>query len=95
MVDQSMTAEQALQSRPPPESEILYGTAKEGKQPYLIEKRVIVSGDDLIDAQPGLRPAHQRADRHLPLQLLGRAQIRRRRRRRMSGGRSPSCSTTR
>ena len=53
MVDQSMTAEQALQGRPPPESEILYGTAKEGKHPYLIEKRVIVSGADLTDAQPG------------------------------------------
>jgi preprotein translocase subunit SecD len=53
MEDQSMTAEQALQTRPPPESEILYGTAKEGKRPYLIEKRVIVSGGDLVDAQPG------------------------------------------
>src|SRR5262245_6383031 len=56
MVDQSMTAEQALQTRPPPESEILYGTAKEGKQPYLIEKRVIVSGGDLVDAQPAFDP---------------------------------------
>ena len=53
MEDQSMTAEQALQTRPPPESEILYGTAKESKRPYLIEKRVIVSGGDLVDAQPG------------------------------------------
>src|SRR5262249_46874581 len=53
MVDQSMTAEQALQSRPPPDSEILYGSEKEGKQPYLIEKRVLVSGGDLTDAQPG------------------------------------------
>src|SRR6266704_2481810 len=53
MEDMSMTAEQALQTRPPPESEILYGTAKEGKRPYLIEKRVIVSGGDLVDAQPG------------------------------------------
>ena len=47
-----MTAEQALQGRPPPESEILNGTRAEGKPPYLIEKRVVVSGDDLIDAQP-------------------------------------------
>src|ERR1700694_2016272 len=53
MEDQSMTAEQALQTRPPPESEVLYGTAKDGKRPYLIEKRVIVSGGDLVDAQPG------------------------------------------
>jgi preprotein translocase subunit SecD len=52
MVDQSMTVEQALASRPPPESEILYGTQREGKAPYLIEKRVVVSGGDLVDAQP-------------------------------------------
>ncbi|MGH6770743.1 MAG: protein translocase subunit SecD [Xanthobacteraceae bacterium] len=52
MVDQTMTAEQALASRPPPESEILYGSQKEGKQPYLIEKRILVSGGDLVDAQP-------------------------------------------
>ena len=51
LVDPSMSAEQALQTRPPPESEILYG-AKD-KQPYLIEKRVLVSGADLTDAQPG------------------------------------------
>src|SRR6202040_3597724 len=33
MVDQSVTPEQALQTRPPPESEILYG--QKDKQPYL------------------------------------------------------------
>jgi preprotein translocase subunit SecD len=52
MVDQTMTAEQALASRPPPESEVLYGTKAEGGRPYLIEKRVVVSGEDLVDAQP-------------------------------------------
>jgi preprotein translocase subunit SecD len=52
MVDQTMTPEQALASRPPPESEVLMGTAREGKTPYLIEKRVVVSGGDLVDAQP-------------------------------------------
>jgi preprotein translocase subunit SecD len=51
MVDQSMTADQALQTRPPPDSEILYG--QKDKQPYLIEKRVLVSGADLTNAQPG------------------------------------------
>jgi preprotein translocase subunit SecD len=51
MVDMSMTAEQALASRPPPGSEILYGTTEEGGRPYLIEKRVVVSGRDLVDAQ--------------------------------------------
>jgi len=52
MVDTTMSVEQALASRPPPESEVLYGTAKEGRVPYLIEKRVVVSGGDLVDAQP-------------------------------------------
>jgi preprotein translocase subunit SecD len=51
MVDQSMSVEQALQGRTPPESEILDGT--EGGQKYLIEKRVLVAGEDLTDAQPG------------------------------------------
>jgi preprotein translocase subunit SecD len=50
MVDQSMTAEQAADSRAPQDSEILDG---EGNQKYLIEKRVLVSGADLTDAQPG------------------------------------------
>jgi preprotein translocase subunit SecD len=53
MVDETMTPEQAQQTRPPPESEILYGTRREGRTPYLIEKRVLVSGADLTDAQPG------------------------------------------
>ena len=50
MVDQTMTAEQAMATHPPAESEILDG---EGGQKYLIEKRVLVSGADLVDAQPG------------------------------------------
>jgi preprotein translocase subunit SecD len=53
LVDTSMSAEQALQGRPPPESEIVYGSKAENKQPYLLEKRVIVSGEELTDAQPG------------------------------------------
>src|SRR6267142_1586 len=43
MVDETMTAEQALASRPPPESEILYGPSREGRAPYLVEKRILVS----------------------------------------------------
>jgi preprotein translocase subunit SecD len=50
MVDQSMTAEQALASHPPADAEVLDG---EKGDKYLIEKRVLVSGADLIDAQPG------------------------------------------
>jgi preprotein translocase subunit SecD len=53
LVDTSMPVEQALQGRPPPESEIVYGSEAERSQPYLLEKRVIVSGEELTDAQPG------------------------------------------
>jgi preprotein translocase subunit SecD len=52
MVDMTTPVEQALQGRVPPEAEVLYGSKAENKQPYLIEKRVVVSGEDLVDAQP-------------------------------------------
>jgi preprotein translocase subunit SecD len=44
-----MTPEQALASHPPADSEILDG---ENGEKYLIEKRALVSGGDLVDAQP-------------------------------------------
>jgi len=50
MVDQSMTPEQAAEAHSS-ESEILDG--EQPGQKYLIEKRVLVSGADLTDAQPG------------------------------------------
>jgi preprotein translocase subunit SecD len=53
LVDQTVSSEQALQGRIPPESEVLRGTKAENNIPYVIEKRVIVSGEDLTDAQPG------------------------------------------
>jgi preprotein translocase subunit SecD len=53
MVDVSVSPEQALQGPVPPDSELLYGPQKDGKPPYVIEKRVLVSGEDLTDAQPG------------------------------------------
>lgn len=56
MVDQSMTAEQALAGRPPADSVLLYEEVKEGNRvvqqvPYVIQRRVIVSGEELVDAQ--------------------------------------------
>jgi preprotein translocase subunit SecD len=53
LVDASVSPEQALQGRVPPESELLYGPQKDGKPPYVIEKRVMVTGEELTDAQPG------------------------------------------
>jgi preprotein translocase subunit SecD len=53
MVDQTMSPEQAAEGRAPPESEVLPGYEKNDGAKYLIEKRVIVTGEDLTDAQPG------------------------------------------
>jgi preprotein translocase subunit SecD len=51
MLDLSETAEQAMAGQVPADSEILEGEKGQGK--YLVEKRILVSGGDLIDAQPG------------------------------------------
>jgi protein-export membrane protein SecD len=51
MVDQTVTPQQA-QQQPPADSEVLFSNDNP-PQPYVIEKRIIVSGDDLVDAQPG------------------------------------------
>jgi preprotein translocase subunit SecD len=53
MVDTTITPEQAQQGRLPPDSELLRGTKKEGGSSYVVEKRAMVSGEDLTDAQPG------------------------------------------
>lgn len=54
MVDTSMSPEEAAQGRVPPGSELL--DSAEGSrvpgQKWLVHKRVLVSGDSLIDAQP-------------------------------------------
>ncbi len=50
LVDQSVSVEQAQAGRAPPDSEILEGTT--GGARYLVERRVMVAGDDLTDAQP-------------------------------------------
>ena len=50
MVDQSMSAQDALNGRPPATSEILY-SKDDPPVPYLVEKRALVSGEDLVDAQ--------------------------------------------
>jgi preprotein translocase subunit SecD len=52
MVDASVSPEQALQGRVPPDSEVLKGT-EPPHVPYVVKKQVLVSGGDLTDAQPG------------------------------------------
>jgi preprotein translocase subunit SecD len=53
LVDTSISPEQAEQGRVPGDDEVLKGTKKEGGNTYVVEKRVMVSGEDLVDAQPG------------------------------------------
>ncbi|RWP18896.1 MAG: protein translocase subunit SecDF [Mesorhizobium sp.] len=50
MVDQSMPVQDALNGRPPAGSSVLY-SQDDPPVPYLIENRVIVSGENLVDAQ--------------------------------------------
>jgi SecD/SecF fusion protein len=50
MVDQSMPVEEAIRGRPPAGTTVMYSN-DEPAGPYIIENRVIVSGENLIDAQ--------------------------------------------
>ncbi len=50
MVDQTMPVEEAIQGRPPAGSTVMYST-DDPPIPYLIQNRVIVSGENLVDAQ--------------------------------------------
>src|ERR1700736_3514385 len=52
MVDLTVPADQAVQGRVPPDSEVLMSSTSP-KAPYVIKKQVLVSGADLTDAQPG------------------------------------------
>jgi preprotein translocase subunit SecD len=52
LVDQTMTPDEAQRTNPPPGSSV-YTSQEEGEPPYLLQRQVIVSGEDLIDAQPG------------------------------------------
>src|SRR5690606_36305476 len=50
MVDSTMPVQEAINGRPPAGSTVLY-SKDEPAVPYLIENRVIVSGENLVDAQ--------------------------------------------
>lgn len=50
MVDQTMPVQEAIEGRPPAGSTVLY-SMDDPPVPYLIESRVIVSGENLVDAQ--------------------------------------------
>lgn len=50
MVDMSMPVEEAINGRPPATAEVLY-SMDDPAVPYLVEKRALVSGENLVDAQ--------------------------------------------
>ena len=50
MVDQTMPVQEAIEGRPPAGTVVMYST-DDPPQAYLIETRVIVSGENLVDAQ--------------------------------------------
>ncbi len=52
LVERSMPVEEALNGRPPATAEILYST-DDPPIPYLIQRRELVSGENLVDAQAG------------------------------------------
>lgn len=51
MVDQSVPVQEAIEGRPPAGTTVMYSN-DDPPVPYLIEDRVIVSGENLVDAQP-------------------------------------------
>ncbi|MFY9956179.1 protein translocase subunit SecD [Bradyrhizobium sp.] len=53
MVDLTVSPDQAQRGAVPPDSEVLPSADPANPQPYVIKKQVLVSGGDLIDAQPG------------------------------------------
>jgi len=53
LVDMSMTAQDALATRPPADSEVLFEGRGGTKTPILVQKQALVSGDELTDAQAG------------------------------------------
>jgi preprotein translocase subunit SecD len=58
LVDDSHSVSDALRDGPPPGDEILYGPASRGgRQPYLVESAVLMTGDTITDAR--VRPGGQ------------------------------------
>ncbi|MFT0862053.1 protein translocase subunit SecD [Ancylobacter sp. G4_0304] len=55
LVDMSVNPQQALQTRPPAGTDILY-SQDQPPVPYVIEQRALVQGQDLTDAQPSFDP---------------------------------------
>ncbi len=58
LVDDSKNVQDAIKDGPPPGDEVLYGTSERGgREPYLVESPVLLTGDVITDARvrPGAR----------------------------------------
>lgn len=53
MVDMTVPVQEAINGRPPAGTEVLY-SQDDPPVPYVVEKRVLVSGEDLVDAQANI-----------------------------------------
>ena len=59
LLDSSMSAERAASGRPPTGSQVLYSDTVPAV-PYLVRKRIMVSGENLVDAQPAFEQISNR-----------------------------------
>jgi preprotein translocase subunit SecD len=53
LVDVAVNPEQALGGQVPADDEVLYQAKTNPPAPIVVQKRIMVSGEDLVDAQPG------------------------------------------
>ena len=49
LIETNLTPEQTVRGEPPPHAEVLYGRGD--RQPYMVYKRSVLTGRDLVDAQ--------------------------------------------
>jgi len=51
LIETNLTPDQAVRGEAPPHAEVLYGRGD--RKPYIVYKRSVLTGRDLVDAQPG------------------------------------------
>jgi preprotein translocase subunit SecD len=51
LIETNLTPEQTVRGEAPPHAEVLYGRGD--RKPYIVYKRSVLTGRDLVDAQPG------------------------------------------
>jgi preprotein translocase subunit SecD len=51
LIETNLTPEQTVRGEAPPHAEVLYGRGD--RKPYIVVKRAVLTGRDLVDAQPG------------------------------------------